>query len=148
MKAVIQRVKNASVAVGNEIVGSIDAGILVLLGITHSDGDVEIDWLINKVVNLRIFDDENGVMNRSVLDIAGGILVVSNFTLYGNAQRGFRPSYTDAAPSADSEPIYNKFIEKIKEQYGTKIRIFTGVFGAEMDVSLVNDGPVTIIVEK
>jgi D-aminoacyl-tRNA deacylase len=145
MKAVVQRVKDAKVEINGKIVGEIDHGLLVLLGIIEGD-DSHIDWMCNKLANLRIFPDDEGKMNRSVSDVGGGILIVSNFTLYGNVQKGFRPSFGKAAHPDISEPIYDKLVDHFKEKYD--VRLATGKFGAMMDVSLVNDGPVTIIIEK
>lgn len=145
MKAIIQRVSEASVTIDGKVSGSIEKGLMVLLGI-HKDDDKKImDWMINKIVNLRIFEDEAGKMNLSVKDISGGILVVSNFTLYGNAKKGFRPSFTEAAKPAISEPLYDKFLEKINRE---DIKVQSGEFGAMMDVSMTNSGPVTITLEK
>lgn len=146
MRAVVQRVSEAKVSINCEITGKIQAGILVLLAFTISDTLKEIEWMANKLVNLRIFSDEQQKMNRSLLDINGGILLVSNFTLYGNAQRGFRPSFTDAAPADIAEKMYNQMVEFMKLKYPIKIE--TGIFGAMMKVELVNDGPVTIIIES
>lgn len=145
MKAVIQRVSSAQVEIDNKINGKIDTGLMVLLGIKEDDDEKIIDWMINKILNLRIFGDDSGKMNLSVKDVSGGILIISNFTLYGNAKKGFRPSYTDAAKPEKAEELYNIFIEKISRE---EINIQTGIFGASMNVTLVNDGPVTIIVEK
>lgn len=146
MKAVVQRVKSAKVTIDGKINGQIQKGLLVLLGITHDDDSKTIDWMCNKLLNLRIFNDENDKMNLSVTDINGGILVISNFTLYADARKGFRPSYTDAAPPEVSEPIYDQFMNTLKGS--TNLLIQEGVFGAMMDVELTNDGPVTIIIEK
>lgn len=145
MKAVIQRVSSAQVEIDNKINGKIYTGLMVLLGIKEDDDEKIIDWMINKILNLRIFGDDSGKMNLSVKDVSGGILIISNFTLYGNAKKGFRPSYTDAAKPEKAEELYNIFIEKISRE---DINLQTGIFGASMNVSLVNDGPVTIIVEK
>jgi len=148
MKTVIQRVKSANVKINNSIVGSINEGMLVLIGITHTDTINEINWMCNKISNLRIFDDENGVMNKSILDIKGEVLFISNFTLYGNAKKGFRPNYTYAADVNIAKPLYDQFINTFKEKYKSQIKIAEGVFGEMMEVSLINDGPVTLIVEK
>tara|TARA_B100000614_G_C14385401_1_gene427361 strand:+ start:54 stop:491 length:438 start_codon:yes stop_codon:yes gene_type:complete len=145
MKAVVQRVKHAKVEIDGRIAGKIDHGILVLLGII--DGDKEkIEWMAKKLVNLRIFPDSEGKMNRSVSDEGGGILIVSNFTLYGDVQKGTRPSFGRAAHPDISEPIYDEMIKYMRENFDVNIE--TGEFGAMMEVSLVNDGPVTIIIEK
>ena len=148
MKIIVQRVKSANVKIKNSIVGQIKQGILAFIGINNSDTIDKIEWSVNKLANLRIFDDENGVMNKSLLDINGEILLVSNFTLYGNTKKGFRPSYIDAAPSIISQPLYEQFVNTFKKQYGSKIKTTEGIFGAMMDVELINDGPVTLIIEK
>ena len=145
MKIVIQRVKKASVAVDNKIVGSINYGMLLLVGFTINDNEEDINYLVDKVINLRIFDDENGVMNKSLLDINGEILSVSQFTLYADARKGRRPSYDLALKSEESRILYELFNNKLKEQ---NIKVATGIFQAEMEVSLVNDGPVTILLES
>jgi D-tyrosyl-tRNA(Tyr) deacylase len=145
MKAIVQRVKQARVEIDGKVSGEICNGILVLLGII--DGDREkIEWMSRKLINLRIFPDEEGKMNRSVSDVGGGILIVSNFTLYGDVQKGTRPSFGRAAHPDISEPIYDEMIKYMRENFDVSIE--TGKFGAMMDVSLVNDGPVTIIIEK
>ena len=146
MRAAVQRVSRAAVRVGTETIGQIDRGLLVLLGIGKSDTEADADWMINKLLNLRIFPDENSKMNRSVTDIGGDILVVSQFTLYGDVRRGFRPSFTDAMPPADAEKFYNNFMAKLRG--ATSLKIAEGRFAAMMDVELVNDGPVTIILEN
>ena len=146
MRAVVQRVSRASVTIGGKLNGKIDKGIMVLLGICETDNQATIDWMVNKLINLRIFSDADDKMNLSVKDISGGILVVSNFTLYGDAQKGFRPSYTGAAAPVISEPLYNQFMETLRSS--CELPIAQGEFGAMMDVELVNDGPVTIIIEK
>lgn len=144
MKIVVQRSKNSSVSVDNKIVGKIDKGLVLLVSFTEGDTEKEIDWMINKVLNLRIFDDENKVMNKSILDIGGEILSISQFTLYGDCSKGNRPSYVKALKGEYSEPLYNKFNKRLSE----KIHVETGIFGADMDVKIQNDGPVTIILEK
>lgn len=146
MKLIIQRVSEASVTVENKIVGEIGDGILVLFGAKENDGEVEIDWLVNKLINLRIFNDENNKMNLSVTDINGAILVVPNFTLYADCKKGFRPSFINAAKPDISEPLFNNFVNKLKTNSNLKIE--AGIFGADMKVSLVNNGPVTIEMEK
>ena len=148
MKIIVQRVKSANVKVENSIVGQINKGILALVGITHTDTINEIEWLVNKIANLRIFDDENGIMNKSILDIKGEVLFISNFTLYGNSKKGGRPSYIDAAPSEISKVLYEQFINTFKTKYDSQIKTASGIFGAMMDVELINDGPVTLIIEK
>jgi len=146
MKIVVQRVKRASVKVKNSITGKIDQGLLLLVGIHESDTKKEIDWCCNKVSKLRIFEDEEGKMNRSVQDTRGGILVVSQFTLYGDTRKGTRPSFIEAAKPEIAEPLYDYMVSRFKEI--TDLNIQEGIFGAMMDVELINDGPVTIIVEK
>ena len=144
MRIIVQRCDTAKVTVNNEIVGKIDKGMMVLVGFTQTDTEKEIDYLVNKLLNLRIFDDENGVMNKSVLDIGGSILSVSQFTLYADTKKGNRPSYVKALNGELSVKLYDKFNEKLKE----KINVETGVFGAEMKVDFINDGPITIMLEK
>lgn len=146
MRVVIQRVKEAGVTVEKDVISSIGTGLLVLLGIEDSDSEDDIDWLVKKIVQLRIFDDEEGVMNLSVQDIAGDILIVSQFTLHANTKKGNRPSYIRASKPEFAIPVYNKFLEKVEEVTGR--RPGRGIFGAMMDVSLVNDGPVTIIIDS
>jgi D-tyrosyl-tRNA(Tyr) deacylase len=145
MRAVVQRVKESSVTVDGNIVGKIGAGLLVLLGIAKSDTIQDIDYLTDKIINLRIFEDENGKMNRSVLDTGGEMLVVSQFTLLGDCRKGRRPSYTEAAEPEKANELYEIFAETAR---GKGIKVETGIFRAMMDVSLVNDGPVTLIVES
>ncbi len=146
MKAVLQRVNEASVTIGNEKVASIKNGMLVLLGIVDDDTQEDIDWLSKKVTNLRIFNDENDVMNKSLIDIDGEMIVVSQFTLQASTKKGNRPSYLKAAKPDIAIPLYEKFIEQI-EQYLEK-KVQTGQFGADMKVALINDGPVTIIIDS
>ena len=146
MRALIQRVKKASVSIDGNTVSSIEQGILLLLGIESADQDEDILWLCNKITGLRIFDDENGVMNLSLKDIEGNILAVSQFTLHARVKKGFRPSYIDAAPPEISIPIYNKFVSQLEIDLGKKVS--TGEFGADMQVSLINDGPVTIFIDS
>lgn len=145
MRVVVQRVARASVSINEEEVSSIAYGLLILLGVTNQDGEKEIDYLVKKIVNLRIFNDDQGVMNRSLLDVGGEALVVSQFTLYARTRKGNRPSYIDAAKGEISEPIYEAFCMELEKQLGMPIG--RGVFGADMAVSLVNDGPVTIIID-
>lgn len=145
MRAVVQRVSRASVTVAGEVVGSIGPGLLVLLGITHLDAADQARWLAEKIVGLRLFLDDDGKMNRGVTDIGGGLLVVSQFTLYGECAKGRRPSFIDAARPEHAEPLYLEFINAVKLQ---GVPVAAGVFGAMMQVELVNDGPVTVIVEK
>jgi D-tyrosyl-tRNA(Tyr) deacylase len=146
MKAVVQRVARASVKVDGQITSQIDRGILVLLGIGKRDTGADADWMINKLLALRIFPDDAKNMNRSVSDIGGGILVVSQFTLYGDARKGTRPSFTDAMPPGDAEKFYNDFMTKLRA--ATKLPVAEGKFAAMMDVELVNDGPVTIVLDS
>lgn len=145
MKVVIQRVNEASVEVDKKEVGKINKGLLVLVGFTHDDTIENIEYIIKKMTNLRIFEDENGVMNISVKDIQGSILSVSQFTLYADTKKGNRPSYINALEPTRAEELYNIFNQKLKEE---GFHVETGIFGADMKVSLVNDGPVTIIIEK
>ena len=146
MRVVIQKVSKASVTVENNIVSSINSGLLVLLGIEDADADEDIDWLVKKITQLRIFNDENGLMNHSVKDVDGEVIVVSQFTLYANIKKGNRPSYIRASKPDFAVPMYEKFILKIEAALGQKVG--TGKFGAMMDVELVNDGPVTIIIDS
>lgn len=145
MRIVIQRVSRAEVVVDGDVVGKIGKGLMILLGIENDDSDTDINWLTQKAVNMRIFDDENGVMNRSVQDIDGEILVVSQFTLHASTKKGNRPSYIRAAGGSIAEPMYLKFIDEIENL--TNKRPQTGIFGADMKCELINDGPVTIIVD-
>ncbi|HAP00631.1 MAG TPA: D-tyrosyl-tRNA(Tyr) deacylase [Bacteroidetes bacterium] len=145
MRAVIQRVIEASVSVEGNISGEIKTGLLVLLGIEEADNDEDIEWLSNKICSLRIFNDENGVMNLSVKDVDGNILLVSQFTLHASTKKGNRPSYIKAARPEIAIPIYEKMILQLQNDLGKKIE--TGIFGADMKVNLLNDGPVTILVD-
>lgn len=144
MRVVVQRVSKACVSVNNQVVGSIDEGLMLLVGFTQEDTLENIDYMVNKVLNLRIFPDENGVMNKSVKDTGGSILSISQFTLYGDTSKGNRPSYVKALNGEYAIKLYDKFNEKLKEY----VLVETGVFGADMQVSLVNMGPTTIILEK
>ncbi len=146
MRLLIQRVKRASVTVDGNITGQIGQGILVFVGIAPTDTEAEMEWMSNKLVNLRIFSDAEGKMNLSVRDVQGGILLVSQFTLYGDAQKGFRPGYTGAAHPSHAEPLYNNMLQHLKTTSG--LVVASGIFAAMMDVELVNDGPVTIWIEK
>ena len=146
MRIVIQKVKKASVTVKKEVVSEIGNGMLVLVGIEDADTEEDIVWLVKKMLKLRIFNDENGIMNLSVQDVAGDIIVVSQFTLFANTKKGNRPSYIRSSKPDFAVPMYKKFVEKTEQQLGKKIG--TGEFGAMMDVSLVNDGPVTIIIDS
>ncbi len=145
MKAVIQRVSKASVTIDNKIKASIQQGVLILLGIEVQDTQDDINWLSNKITNLRIFDDENGVMNNSLYDSDGEVIVVSQFTLHASTKKGNRPSYIKAAKPSIAVPLYNKFIDTLESKLGKKIQ--TGEFGSDMKLEIHNDGPVTIIID-
>ena len=145
MRVVIQKVTQASVSIENQIVGSIDKGLLVLVGIEDGDTNEDIAWLSSKIVNLRVFDDDNGVMNLSVKEVEGEVLIVSQFTLYASTKKGNRPSYIKAARPEVAIPIYEAFIKQVESLLGK--RVPTGQFGAMMQVSLCNDGPVTILID-
>jgi D-aminoacyl-tRNA deacylase len=145
MRVVIQRVSQAAVAINNKVKAEIKTGLLVLVGIEDADNLEDIEWLSSKIVNLRIFDDENKVPNISVKDIGGDILLVSQFTLHASAKKGNRPSYIKASKPAVAIPLYEKMIVQLETDLGKKI--FTGEFGADMKVSLLNDGPVTIVID-
>lgn len=144
MKIVVQRSKNSSVTIDGKVHGKIDKGLVLLVSFTEGDSSSEIDWMINKVLNLRIFDDLNGVMNKSILDVGGSILSISQFTLYGDASKGNRPSYIKALGGDKAKLLYDEFNTKLSE----KIEVQTGIFGSDMKVNILNDGPVTIILEK
>lgn len=146
MKVVIQRVSRASVTVEQEITGKIDTGLLVLLGIEDADTDEDCNWLSSKIVNLRIFNDELGVMNKSVKEIGGGLLLVSQFTLHASTKKGNRPSYIKASKADFAIPMYEKMIVKLSDELGRQVQ--TGRFGADMKVELLNDGPVTIVIDS
>lgn len=146
MKVVIQRVSEASVNINHTRVASIEKGLLVLLGIVSDDAQEDIDWLCKKIVNLRVFPDKNDVMNTSLLDANGDIILVSQFTLHASTKKGNRPSYIKAAKPDVAIPLYENFIERLQTELGKPIQ--TGQFGADMKVSLVNDGPVTIIIDS
>jgi D-aminoacyl-tRNA deacylase len=145
MKVVIQRVLNANVTVEGKIHSVINNGLLVLLGIEDADTDEDIEWLSSKIVNLRIFNDVNGIMNVSVKEMNGDILVVSQFTLHASTKKGNRPSYIKASKPEFAIPMYEKFVKQLSNDLGKKI--FTGIFGADMKVALLNDGPVTIVID-
>ena len=145
MRAVLQRVKEASVRVDGQVVGQIGRGLLVLLGVGTGDAEPDADFLVDKVLNLRIFPDEAGAMNRSLALIAGELLVVSQFTLYGDARKGRRPSFIDAAPPEEAHRLYRYYVDKAR---ASGLRVEEGVFKAMMDVSLLNDGPVTILLDS
>ena len=144
MRVVVQRVKSSSVKVNEEIVGSIDKGLLVLVGFTHDDNIDKIKWMVNKIINLRVFDDENGIMNKSVCDIGGSVLSVSQFTLYADSNKGNRPSYINAMNQEEATKLYDIFNKELSDKINTQ----TGIFRADMQVELINDGPITIIIEK
>ena len=145
MKAVIQRVSQSSVTINNEIVAQIQQGLLVLVGIEDADNQEDINWLTSKIANLRIFEDQNEVMNLSLKDIDGEMIVVSQFTLHALTKKGNRPSYIKASKPEIAIPLYESFVQQIEIELGKKVQ--TGQFGADMKVSLVNDGPVTIIID-
>lgn len=146
MRTVIQRVTSASVSIGGEVVGKIGKGVMLLLGITPEDTQQDADWLVGKISRLRIFDDANGVMNLSLQDIEGEVLVVSQFTLMASYKKGNRPSYIHAAPPAVAIPLYEYFVIQLQQALGRPVP--TGQFGADMQVSLTNDGPVTIVMDS
>lgn len=146
MRVVIQRVSEASVTVNQEITGQIQQGLLILLGIEPVDTQEDINWLCKKITGLRVFNDENGVMNLSVQDVDGGLLVVSQFTLFASTKKGNRPSYLRAAKPDFSIPMYEKFVETLSKTSGKKVEV--GKFGADMKVQLLNDGPVTILIDS
>jgi len=145
MRAVIQRVSSASVRIDDNTTGQIDQGLVVLLGIRAADTTKDIQWLADKIVNLRIFADIEGKMNTSLTDIGGEMLIVSQFTLYGDCRKGRRPGYSKAAPPEQAEPMYLKFIDEVKNH---RIKVATGTFRATMQIELVNDGPVTLILDS
>lgn len=145
MIAVIQRVQTASVTINSQLKSQIDNGLLILIGIEESDNQEDIDWLTRKIINLRVFPDESGVMNKSLLDVQGELLVVSQFTLHASTKKGNRPSYIKAAKPEIAIPLYESFLQAAQEQITTIVK--AGEFGADMQVSLVNDGPVTIIID-
>ena len=145
MRVVIQRVNHASVKINGTIKSDIKKGILLLLGITQTDGSDEIKWLCNKILNLRIFNDDKGIMNKSVIDIDGEVIIVSQFTLMASTKKGHRPSYIKAANAEIAIPLYEQFINEFETAYGKKVG--TGEFGADMQIDLQNDGPVTIIID-
>ncbi|MCB0461184.1 MAG: D-tyrosyl-tRNA(Tyr) deacylase [Flavobacteriaceae bacterium] len=145
MKVVIQRVLEANVTINNDVVANIKNGLLVLLGIVDEDAQEDINWLCNKIANLRIFGDENDVMNKSILEIKGDVIVVSQFTLHANTKKGNRPSYIKAAKPEIAIPLYKAFVKQLEINLGKTVQ--TGEFGADMKVQLINDGPVTIIID-
>lgn len=145
MRVLVQRSKFSSVSIDGRINGKINSGLTLLVGFTHDDDEKVIDYMVDKVINLRIFDDEKGVMNKSVLDVSGSILSISQFTLYADASKGRRPSYIKALNGEEAITLYNLFNKKLKEK---NIDVQTGIFGADMLVNIQNDGPVTILLEK
>lgn len=145
MRVLVQRSLESSVLVDDKIVGRIDNGLVLLVGFTHGDSKKEIDYMVDKVINLRIFDDENGVMNKSLMDVHGSILSISQFTLYGNAKKGRRPSYVDALGGEDASKLYDEFNNELLKH---NIKVETGIFGADMVVNITNDGPVTLLLTK
>jgi len=146
MRALVQLVKQAKVEVGGNTIGEIPKGLLVLLGVTHEDNQSDIEWLVKKITQLRIFKDEGGKMNLSIKDIGGDILIISQFTLFANCKKGNRPSYIRSAPPSVAIPLYEQFITTLKGAFSGKVE--TGEFGAYMQVSLLNDGPVTILLDS
>lgn len=146
MRILVQRVRRAAVEIGGEEYSRIGQGLLVLVGIEAADGDEDIEWLVKKLLGLRIFDDEQGVMNLDVRQVGGEVLVVSQFTLHASTKKGNRPSYIRSAPEAVSRPMYERFVARVEAELGRKVP--TGEFGADMQVSLVNDGPVTIWIDS
>ena len=145
MRSVVQRVSRASVTVENDVIGAIEHGLLVLVGFTDSDGDPAVQWMADKVVGLRVFSDDQGKMNLSVADCGGAVLIVSQFTLYGDTSRGRRPSFVDAAAPGRAVSLYESFVSAVRDR---GVPVETGEFGAMMDVELVNDGPVTLVIER
>ena len=143
MRVVVQRVNKSSVSVDGKVVGKIDEGFTLLVGFTHTDTIEDIKYMVKKILNLRIMDDENGVMNKSILDTGGSILSISQFTLYGDAKKGNRPSYVKALGGSEASPMYDQFNEMLREH----VKVETGIFGADMKVMIENDGPVTILLE-
>ena len=144
MRIVVQRVLSSKVEVSNEVVGQIEKGLLILVGFTYNDTIKDIDYMVDKVVNLRIFDDENGVMNKSILDYGGSVLSISQFTLYADTKKGNRPSYINAMGGEDAIKLYEMFNEELAKF----VKVETGKFGAEMIVNITNDGPITIMLER
>lgn len=146
MIAVLQRTKNASVCIDEKIIRSIEKGLLILLGIGHDDNCEDIEWLVKKIIQMRIFADSDDKMNLSIMDTGGDILIVSQFTLMASTKKGNRPSFTKAAPPTIAIPLYEDFIQSVEKALGKKV--YTGEFGADMQVSLQNDGPVTILIDS
>lgn len=146
MRAVVQKVSQAEVVIDGKVNGKIGKGLLVLIAVKESDSKEIAEWMINKILGLRVFPDDAGKMNLSVTDVEGSLLIVSNFTLYGDCRKGMRPSYSESASPAKAEPLYDMFVEMMRNS--TQLQVETGVFGAMMDVNLINDGPVTLIIDK
>ena len=146
MRVVVQRVSQSSVIIESDIVSSISKGLLILLGVENNDTLDDVNWLVRKIINLRIFTDLDGKMNNSIIDIKGDIIVVSQFTLHAKTKKGNRPSYINAAPPKTAIPLYENFVQVLKSE--SKLNVLTGEFGADMKVSLTNDGPVTIIIDS
>jgi D-tyrosyl-tRNA(Tyr) deacylase len=146
MRAVVQRVSRASVTSGGILLGSIGQGLMVLVGFTHGDDGAAVSWLVEKIAALRIFEDDRGKMNRSVADVGGGILLVPQFTLYGDARKGNRPGFDAAARPEVAEPLYREMVSLLKER--TSLAVESGSFGKRMEVEMINDGPVTILLER
>ena len=146
MKTVIQRVSSASVTIDSKVVADIQKGLLVLVGIEDADNQEDINWLTAKIANIRIFEDQNEVMNLSVKDVDGDVIVVSQFTLHANTKKGNRPSYIKASKPDIAIPLYENFVQQLEKELGKKVQ--TGVFGADMKVALINDGPVTILIDS
>ena len=144
MRLLVQRSLNSSVTVDNKVVGSIDKGLVVLVGFKKDDTEKDIDYLVKKLINLRIFDDDNGVMNKSIVDVGGSVLSISQFTLYADTLKGNRPSYINSMPADGALELYNLFNEKLKEH----IDVETGIFRSDMKVNIINDGPITIMLES
>ena len=144
MRVLVQRSKESSVLVNNEVVGSIQKGMVIFVGFTQNDNETNINKMLTKILNLRIFDDASGVMNKNILDYGGSILSISQFTLYANTKKGNRPSYIEALKYDEAEVLYNLFNQKLQE----KINLSTGIFGADMEVHITNDGPITIMLEE
>lgn len=145
MRALVQRVSRGSVKVDDKVVGEIGHGLVILLGISHDDGTAEVNFVADKCVNLRIFEDEAGKMNRSLLEVGGEALIISQFTLYGDCRKGRRPGFNDAALPEHAIPLYEEFIERVDE---SGVKTATGIFGASMQVEIINEGPVTLLVES
>jgi D-tyrosyl-tRNA(Tyr) deacylase len=146
MRSVVQKVSSANVSINGRIVGEIGHGLVVFVAVSGSDDDKVLSWMCNKIANLRVFPDDENKMNRSVIDIGGSILLISNFTLYGDVRKGFRPNFMRSAKPEISEPMYNKMIELLISEFSLNVQ--SGEFGAMMDVELINDGPVTVIIDK